>query len=202
VRAIKSWWLILAFLSGFALAMWAEELILNRRDNRLEFSAPRVHFLGGKPLERLHNAAQVPFNFQVTLWTSNRTHIFQRLTDRFVISYDLWEERFKVARAQPPRKSIEHLTAPAAEAWCLEQMSVDITGLGATEPFWARLDIRAEDGKDAPLFGRGDISDAGISLAGLIELFSRPPQRQQSHWALDAGPLTLDELKRGHRRGS
>ena len=44
VRAIKSWWLVLAFLSGFALAMWAEEVILNWRDNRLEFSAPRVHF--------------------------------------------------------------------------------------------------------------------------------------------------------------
>ena len=71
MRAIKSWWLIVAFLSGFALAMWPRSLILNWRDNRLEFSAPRVHFLRGKPLELLHNAAPVPFDFQVTLWSGN-----------------------------------------------------------------------------------------------------------------------------------
>ena len=43
---------------------------------------------------------------------------------------------------------------------------------------------------------------SGISLASLIEIFSRPPQAQQSHWSIEAGPLTLDELKRGHGRGS
>ena len=36
------------------------------------------------------------------------------------------------------------------------------------------LDIRAEDGKDGPLFGRGRIAESGISLTSLIELFSRP----------------------------
>lgn len=200
MRTIKSWWLILAFLSGFALAMWAEELILNWRDNRLEFSAPRVHFLGGKPLELLHNAASVPFDFQVTLWSGNRSNIFRRLDDRFIVSYDLWEERFKVFKVQG-KKTAEHLTAPGAEAWCLQQMSVDLTGLGGADIFWARLEIRAQDGKDGPLF-RGNISDSGISLTSLIEIFSRPAQAQQSHWTLDAGPLTLDELKRGHARGS
>src|SRR5207249_10127093 len=59
-------------LSGFAAAMWAEELILNWRDNHLEFSAPRVHFLTGKPLDRLRNAEPVPFDLQITLWSGNR----------------------------------------------------------------------------------------------------------------------------------
>jgi len=202
VRTIKSWWLVLAFLSGFALSMWAEDLILNWRDSRLQFSAPRLHFLVGKPLDLLHNAAQVPFDFQITLWSGNRNHVYQRVTDRFVVSYDLWEEKFKVAKTQMPRKSAEHLTAPAAEAWCLEQMSIDPTGLTGSELLWARLDIRAQDGKDAPLFGRGNISESGISLTSLIEIFSRPAQAQQSHWTMDGGPMTLDELKRGQRRGS
>lgn len=202
MRTIKSWWLILAFLTGFALAMFAEELILNWRDNRLEFSAPRVHFLGGKPLELLHNAAPVPFDFQVTLSSGTRAHVFRRSFDRFVVSYDLWEEKFKVIKTQSPRKMAEHLTAPAAEAWCLEQMSMDLTGLGGSEPFWAHLDIRAQDGKDGPLFARDNISQTGISLTSLIEIFSRPAQSQQSRWILDAGPLTLEELKRSHRRGS
>jgi hypothetical protein len=76
---IKAWWVVAAFLSGLALAMWAEELILNWRDNRLEFSAPRVHFLTGKPLERLHKAAQVPFDFQITLWAGTRTREFRKI---------------------------------------------------------------------------------------------------------------------------
>ena len=204
--SIKSWWLILAFLSGFALAMFAEELILTWRDNRLEFSAPRVHFLRGKPLDLLHNAAQVPFDFQLTIWSGNRTNVYRKIHDQFVVSYDLWQEDFRVVKTQSPRKTVDHLTATAAEAWCTQQlsdqMSEGLHTLSGTEPFWARLDIRAEDGRDGPLFGR-PITDAGISLTSLIEIFSRPPQSQQSHWGpYDAGPYTLDELKRTQRRGS
>ena len=201
MRTIKSWWLVLAFLSGFALAMMAEEMILNWRDNRLEFSAPRVHFLGGRPLELLHNAAPVPFDFQVTLWSGNRTHVFQKLTDRFVISYDLWEEKFRVIKTQSPVKRMEHLSASDAEKWCVDQMSMDVHGVGGDELLWTRFEIRAEDAKDGALFG-GSINDSGVSLARLIELFSRPPA-QQSHWGpFDVGPFTLDELKRSVRRGS
>src|SRR5579871_6779348 len=204
--SVKSWWLILAFLSGFALAMFAEELILTWRDNRLEFSAPRVHFLSGKPLDLLHNAAQVPFDFQLTIWSGTRSNVFRKIPERFVVSYDLWEEKFRVVKTQSPRKAADHLTAPAAEAWCWlqisEQMSEGLHTLGATEPFWARLEIRAEDGREGPLFGR-PLTDAGISLTSLIEIFSRPPQGQQSRWGpFEAGPFTLDELRHAPRRGS
>jgi len=205
-RSIKSWWLFAAFLSGLAFAMWAEELVLNWRDNRVEFAAPRVHFIGGKPLEMLHNAAPVPFDFQFTVYSDTRSHVFQKLTDRFVISYDLWEEKFKVVKTQSPRNMKEHLTSTAAEAWCFEQMSagMNLSGLSDTEPFWARIDIRAQDdGKDGALFGRGRVAESGISLTSLIELFSRPAPSQQSHWGpYEAGPFTLDELKRSRNRGS
>lgn len=183
--------------------MLAEDLILDWRDHRLEFSAPHLHFLAGKPLERLRNAAPVPFDFQITLWTGDKNHVFRRSADRFVVSYDLWEEKFSVAKLQNPRKTASHLAASAAEAWCVQQMAVDVTGLDAAEPFWARLEIRAQDRKEnGPLLGRGNISDSGISLTSLIEIFSRPPRAAQSHWALDAGPLTLNELTRSHGRGS
>jgi len=199
-HTIKTWWLVAAFVSGLALAMFAEELILNWRDNRLEFSAPRVHFLIGKPLERLHKAAQVPFDFQITLWAKNRTQEFLKVPQRFVISYDLWEESFRVVKVHgPPPRMASHLTASQAEKWCLEQMPVDVSGLAGNEPFWARVDIRAQDGKPGPLFGRESITESGISLNSLIDIFSRPAQREQPHWTLDAGPMTLDELKRSRR---
>jgi len=206
MRTIKSWWLILAFLSGFALAMFAEELVLTWRDDRLLFSAPHVHFISGKPLDLLHNAAPVPFDFQLTLSSGTRTHEFRKIQDRFVISYDLWQEQFRVVKTLSPQRRADHLTSAAAEAWCWQQISDQMSDglhvLGGTEPFWARVDIRAEDGKDGPLFGRS-LTEAGISLTSLIELFSRPPQSQQSHWGpYEAGPFTLDELKRAPRRGS
>ena len=202
MRAIKLWWVVLAFLSGFTLAMMAEEFILNWHNDRLEFSTTRVHFLSGKTLDLLHNAEAVPVDFQVTLFAGDRRHEFRRMTDRFVISWSLWEEKFKVVKTQSPMSSIDHLSSAEAEAWCWRQMSTELTGFGENDPFWVRVDIRAEDGKDGPLFGRG-VSESGISLTGLIEIFSRPARAEQSHWGpYDAGPYTIDELKRSSRRGS
>jgi hypothetical protein len=200
VRTIKLWWLIAAFLSGVAAAMWAEELILRTQENRLEFSAPQVHFLTGRPLERLRNAASVPFDFQVTLAAGSQTRIVRRTQTTFVISYDILEERYSVNKVAP-RKAAGHLTESEAEAWCLQEMAVDVNGLSATEPLWARMDIRARDERNATLFGRDSISDNGINLNGLIELFSRPPQATQPHWLLEAGPVTLEQLRAQVRRG-
>jgi hypothetical protein len=201
VRTIKSWWLILAFVSGFAFAMVAEDLLVKWRADRLELSAPNVHFLGGKPLALLRNAEAVPFDFQVTVFSGNREHVFARHFDEFVISFGLWEEKFRVVKTQSPRKIIDHLSATDAEQWCWKEMALDLTGLGNAEPFWMRVEIRAQDAKDGSLFGRGNISESGISLAGLIEAFSRPARLQQSHWGpFLAGPYTLDGLKRDESR--
>ncbi|HEY2844835.1 MAG TPA: hypothetical protein VGJ09_14335 [Bryobacteraceae bacterium] len=197
-RTIRPWWVIATFLSGVAFAMWAEELSLSTQDNRLEFAAPRVHFLVGKPLERLRNAAEVPFVFKITLSAGAKNQILRETAARFVVSYDLWEEKFSVTKLATPRRSARHLADTAAEAWCLREMSMDVTGVGPKEPLWARLEIRAEDSKDSALpFGRGNITDSGINLTSLIEVFSRPPAVTQAHFNVETGPVTLDELRRG-----
>jgi hypothetical protein len=202
MRTIKPWWVIVAFLSGLAFSMFAEELILSTHESRLEFAAPRVHFLVGKPLERLRNASEVPFDFKITLWSGTRSHKLREAQDRFVVSYDLFEETFSVTKLVSPRRTARHLTNTAAEAWCLQQMSQDVTGVGAKEPLWASLEIRAQDGKEAGgPFGRGNITDSGISLTGLIEILSRPPATAQPHWNVETGPVTLDELRRGRPPG-
>ena len=83
MRTIKPWWVIAAFLSGLAFAMFAEDLILSTHESRLEFAAPRVHFLVGKPLERLRNASEVPFDFKIILWSGTRSHIAPRSSRPF-----------------------------------------------------------------------------------------------------------------------
>jgi hypothetical protein len=203
VRTIKTWWLILAFVSGFGLAMWAEDLAFNWRNNYLEFSAPHMHFLTGKSLERLQHGAQVPFDFKVELYSGTKSHLFSRLAERFLVSYDVWGEQFSVVKTQSPRNRVSHLDAAEAEAWCLKQMPVNPVGLDNAENLWARVEVRVPpDGKSANPFGRDSISESGINLTGLIELFSKPPASAQPHWILDAGPMTLEEVKRGSRRGS
>ena len=195
-RTIKLWWVIATFLSGVAVAMWAEELSLSTQDNRLEFAAPRLHFLVGKPLERLRNAAEVSFAFHITLFSGNQTHKLKETASRFVVSYDLFEETFSVTKLVTPRRTARHLTNISAEAWCLREMSMDVSGVGVKEPLWARLEIRAEDTKDGGLpFGRGNITDSGISLTSLIDIFNRPPAVTQTHFNVETGPVTLDELR-------
>ena len=202
VRTIRPWWMIAAFLSGLTFAMAAEELILSTEESHLEFSAPRVHFLVGKPLERLRNASEVPFDFKITLSSGTRNHVMREVQSRFVVSYDLWEEKFSVTNLVTPRRTVRHLTNIAAEEWCLKEMSTDVSGVRPDEPLWARLEIRAEDGKQAGQpFGRGSITDSGISLTPLIEIFSHPAATAQPHWTIETGPVTLDELRRGRRRG-
>jgi len=195
-RTIKTWWVIAAFLSGLAFALAAEDLILSTQDNRLEFAAPRLHFLVGKPLERLRNAAEVSFAFHITLFSGNQTHKLQETASRFVVSYDLFEETFSVTKLATPRRTARHLSNISAEAWCLREMSMDVSGVGVKEPLWARLEIRAEDTKDGGLpFGRGNITDSGISLTSLIDIFNRPPAVTQAHFNVETGPVTLDELR-------
>jgi hypothetical protein len=204
-RTIRWWWLIAAFLSGLAFSMWVEELTLSARESRVEFSAPRVHFLTGKPLERMRNSDQVQYLFRATLWSGSHTHILKDTAARFVVSYDLFGDNFKVTKLEPSRKTATGLTDVGVEAWCLQEMSIDVTGVGGSEALWARLDIRALDGKESgPLFSKDNITDSGISLtsgiAKLIDVFSRPAQAAQPHWGpYEAGPATLDELRRVQR---
>lgn len=194
---LRLWWVVLAFAGGVATAMAAEELILRARGPRLEFTAPRLHYLTGRPLARLHNAEPVVFEIQVTLAAGTRLNIVKRSTARFVISYDLWEEKFKVTKTLPALKTANHLTANEVEAWCVQEMAMtDLAELASDQPLWARMEIRAEE-RDRRLFGRDNITDDGISLTSLIEKFSRLPQTAQLRWILEEGPVTLAQLRRG-----
>ncbi len=75
------------------------------------------------------------------------------------------------------RTTAKGLTAVGAEAWCLQQMSMDISGVSGSEPLWARLDIRAQDAKEnSAQLGKEKITDSATSVspalpARMIEMF-------------------------------
>jgi hypothetical protein len=89
------------------------------------------------------------------------------------------------------RKQIAHLSDEAAQSWCLENVTLSTKGVPADQPFTIALEIRAVDLRDA----RAILTEPGISLTALIEIFSRPTRSQQPKWNLQHGPVRLNEVK-------
>jgi len=173
------------------MSVSSEELVLRRAGDRIRVNAPRLHFLTGKSLIRLHDGAIVPFDFQLSIAAGSKTNVVQRAFERFTVSYDVWEEKFSVVRLRDFRKSASNLTANAAETWCLENLLAPASALGDRE-LWARLEVRSAEPKERSSF---PYSDPGISITTLIGIFSRPPRPAQDHWAFDSAAFHLADLK-------
>lgn len=160
--------------------------------------APQLRFLTGRPLERLKNGTSVMFLSQLTLSTDAHTTIFRRLPERFVVSYDIWEEKFSVTRLGGATRSVSHLSSSAAEAWCVESMVISAAGLDPHRPFWLRFELRAADPREEAAV----VGEPGINITRLIEVFSRRPRSEQPHWIREAGPLRLEQIRRADARGA
>jgi hypothetical protein len=200
VAGISLRWITVAFASGFLAAVAADPLVLQRKHDSLHIAAPHFRFLQGRPLQRLKYGIAVPFDFSLTLSTGSRTVPPRRTYERFVLSYDLWEEKFSIVQTRGERRTATRLTAAEAEAWCLESVLVSTAGLSENDRVTARLEVRAAE-RDQPVFGAGSIHEGGISLNGLIEIFSRPPEQRQSAWVLETGPVRLGDIRYANGRG-
>jgi hypothetical protein len=173
-----------------AMSVSSEDLFVRRVSNDIHVAAPRFHFLTGKTLERLHDGALLPFDFQLSIAAGTKSNVVARAPERFLISYDLWQEKFSVVRLRDLRKSPANLSAVAAEAWCVDNVVLPAAALPPANQLWARLEVRSVDQKTPAA-----VSDAGISIISLVELFSRPPRPQQDHWSLESAAFHLGELK-------
>ena len=123
------------------------------------------HFLTGKvAFARSHDGAAVPFDFQLVVASGSKNNVVARALERFVVSYDVWEEKFSVVRVRDLHKSGMRLSAASAETWCLENIFVQAAGLPAHGPLWARLEIRSVESK---IWERTVAASSGINLATL-----------------------------------
>jgi hypothetical protein len=191
----RRWWLMMTVGAPLAKGFAAPALQLRLDGDELRISAPPFRFLQGKSLERLQDGSSVAFLAQLSLATDASAAASRRAVDRFVVSYDLWEEKFAVTRTGRERRTISHLTAAAAEAWCLDSLALNVAGLAPDRPFWLRLEFRAEEPKDQAAV----VGEPGINLTRLIEVFSSPARAQQPRWEASVGPLRLTELPRQAR---
>jgi hypothetical protein len=89
------------------------------------------------------------------------------------------------------RRYGSHLSANAAEAWCLDNIFVPTSVVPADKQLWAKLEIRGVEPKDQS----AAFPDSGISISTLIGIFGHQPRPQQEHITLDSPPFLLSELK-------
>jgi len=190
-------WLLAGLAAPLFAARGTGNLALSFDGDDLHVAAPQLHFLSGRPLTRLQDGATVTFLSQLTIFRDDRGTVWRHAPERLTVSYDVWEEKFSVILGSTNRR-IARLSAAAAEAWCLNNLAISALGLEPERPFWFRLELRTAAPKDLSAVA----DDRGISIRGLIEIFSRKPGADQDHWTLDAGPLRLANLPRISLRGT
>jgi hypothetical protein len=193
----RRWWLLASFGAPLSMGLTAQSLKVRLDGDDIRIAAPQLKFLTGRSLDRLHDGASVVFLAQLSLYSEVNAPAIKRAVDRFVVSYDIWEEKFSVTKTGFDHRSISHLSSSAAEAWCLENLALGASGITPDKPFWIKLDVRAEEARDQA----GVVSETGINLTRLIEIFSIPARAQQPHWEAMAGPVRLADLKRERREG-
>jgi hypothetical protein len=166
----------------------AQAVSVSRTGDAVTVKAPGFTFIKGEPLARLRDGRSVRVELDFSVLPRPGATGVTRNKQTFVLSYDLWEERFAVTLVGPPLRSTAYLTSSAAEAWCIEQVTMSVAAMGSLgrdQPFWLRLEYRILDGEPAPA------TDDGYTLQALIDAFSR--RRKAKEWtdAMEAGPFRL-----------
>ena len=170
----------------------AQSLTVRIEGPQLRIAAPRLHFLVGEALNRLHDGATVKYELQLDAKADRNGRILARTQEQFAVSYDLWEEKFAVTKLGSPPRSISHLSAAAAEAWCIDNVAIPVAALGSNQSVWVRLDYRVDD--SGPTTEQSD--NSSFTLTGLIDIFSRRTRSEQLHGSDEVGPLRVESLKK------
>ncbi len=89
-------------------------------------------------------------SFQLTISAGVKGNVVGRSLARYMLSYDVWEEKFKVVRLGNFGKFGAHLSATAAEAWCLQNTFLSVGSLPTDKPLWARLEVRSVETRELP----------------------------------------------------
>lgn len=200
-RMSRRSWLLAGLATPLFSVRAAESLEVKYDGDNLHLSVPTLHFLSGKPLERLKDGASVAYVAQVSLFHDDHvTPIRPPRQARFVVSFALWEEKFSVTQlgtaAVPPR-SVDGLTAAAAEAWCLDSMMVNTVGLEPNAFFWLRFELGTADQKEMANMTEQPV----VSFRKIVEFFSQKPKDGEPRWPPMERRLRLSDLPRMAGRG-
>jgi hypothetical protein len=160
--------------------------------DQLKVTAAQLRLLPKEVLDRLRNGESVAYEFQIVVTGERDGSPIEQVDYRYIFSYDLWEQKFAVTRVMPNPRAISHLSANAAEAWCLDALTIRHSALAQDRPFWVSLVYRREEAAAPP----GGERNSGLTLSGLVDIFSRRNQSLQFNGSRQAGPFRLADLRR------
>jgi hypothetical protein len=199
-RISRRSWLLAGLTVPLFSARAADSMKVTYDGDNLHVAAPTLHFLTGKPLERLKYGDVVAYVAQLELLDESRTAVVRPQKGRFVVSYALWEEKFSVTQlgsspGSPPR-TVEGLSVAAAETWCFDNLTMSTLGLAPNLYYWLRLELRTGTERDF-----ADETKIGISIHDLIEFLGRK-NTEVTHWGPLETRVRLADLPRLAGRGS
>jgi hypothetical protein len=168
----------------------AQSVTLTRVNETLHVRAPEFRFLQGRVLTQLRDGRTARLDVRLELLGRANGPVLAQTEQAFNVSFDLWEERFAVTRLGQPARSVSHLTSTAAEAWCLENVTIAASAIQADRrnAVWMRLVLRARD--DAP--ARQTDEESGFSIRILIDALGRREARDAQPLVLEAGPFNVN----------
>jgi hypothetical protein len=190
-------WLLAGMALPLYLARGEESISVYYDGELLRPVAPNLHFLAGKALDRLKAADTVVYVATLRLFTIDQSVPFREEPGKFVVSYDILEEKFKAVVTEPAARSKSGMTASQAEAWCLENLAISAAGLPADRPFFLRLEMRAAGPKE-------EFSNVMADpVRALVEILSRKAGPGEQHWGpFESRPLRLFDLARPSSPGA
>lgn len=180
--------LLAATLSSLDARLGSQSMTVTTTGGEVRVQAPGFRFISGEPLARLKDGLTVRVELEVRVLAGPGAAVAAtQRRQTFVLSYDLWEERFAAAVSGTGSRSVSHLTAEAAEAWCIQQVTVPVSGLGSlrSRPFWIRLESRILNGKSDGREGEG------LTLRGIIDTLSRRQASDKTSQSAEAGPFRV-----------
>jgi hypothetical protein len=192
LNRVVTWFTVALALAGLVSigAAPARSLSVSRRGDLVRVRTAGVEFITGTALARLKDGRALRLELDLSLAFEQAGPYVAQAQPRFGVSYDLWEERFAVTRTDTPR-SLSHVTARDAEAWCLDQMAIPVAAISSrtpSGPFWLRLSYHLTDEERQT----ADADGAGLTLRGLIDRLSRRQAADTWSDTIVSGPLRLD----------
>ena len=183
-----TWVALLATLAAVQGTLSAQVLGLSWDDGKIRVVAPMFHFVEGPIVERLKSGIPATFMVSLTVSTDSRKNVVKQASERFVLSYDLWEEKYATAMPSLKLGPVAHRTPAAAERWCFDQLFIKASELPEKKPLWFSLEVKAiEQSQDTD-------NSVPTSLSSMIDLFGRNRPKEAKHWHTETGPVELEKI--------
>jgi hypothetical protein len=167
----------------------AQSLTARAAGDMLQVRGSGLRLIEGVIGAHLKDGRSVRVDFEMTILDNAQGTPITQNRQSFILSFDLWEQRYAVTRTGAAPRSISHLAARDAEAWCLENMAIPLSALGRFArdlPFWIRVDYRVQD-QPPPATD----TESPFTLRTLIEALSRRRSEEALARSIDAGPFRV-----------